>query len=191
MVFSIKNFDLLYKIDKLDPISKFNYLCDNNFVENPMLCTRILIALKAVNDFIAKYSNYSYYLYLQDDFSVKWLLENTFSIIVDSDLFESSLYYIDFSKLIYRFTCAKKFMVKDSSVNQLRINSWGNYYLDQEWNMKYSEEYYAIISFFEKYYCKNNEVYNELEKLVSSSIKPKVAKKIQCLNKNLFVKILS
>lgn len=187
----IVNFECLGKLDKFDPMSRFAYLCDNEFVNNILLCNRILLALKAVDEVVSKDLNGACYLYLQDDLSVKWLLENALDCQLEINEFESSLYCIDFSKLIYRFTCAKKFRVKDSSINQLRINSWGRVFIEQNGNKEFEEEYSELKSIFEIYYNSNKETYLKLESLVSTAVTEEVAEEIQKLNQGLRVKILS
>lgn len=44
---------------------------------------------------------------------------------IDKKLFDEGIFILDFSKLIYRFTYAKKFKERDISIRQLRLDSWG------------------------------------------------------------------
>lgn len=185
------DFSYLVKFDKLNPISKFTYLCDNNIVVNKSLCHNILLALKAIDEVISNDLKGKCFLYLQDDLSVKWVIENALNCKFDNDEFTSCLYFIDFSKLVYRFTCAKKFKVKDSTINQLRINSWGRVYLDQISDEELNEKYIKFCFAFKKYYDENREIYLRLESLVSNAITESSAEEIQNLNNGIKIQILS
>ena len=185
------DFSNLIKLDRLSPIEKYSYLCENGIVNNKMLCDNILLALKALDAVIASDLNGRCFLYLQDEASVKWVIEKDLGSSYDSEEFEECLYFIDFSKLVYRFTCAKKFMVNDSAINQLRINSWGIVYLNMLNDELHNDQYTRYFNIFKKYYDENREKYLNLENLVSKPITASSAKEIQNINEGLNVKILS
>jgi len=64
-------------------------------------------------------------------------------------VFLEGLIKIDEAKLIYRFTCAKKFQIEDDCIKQLRLNSWGREYINGEGLLKI---YGNVTKMFEDYF---------------------------------------
>ena len=73
------DFSNLIKLDRLSPTEKYSYLCENGIVKNKTLCDNILLALKAIDAVISSDLKGKCFLYLQDDESVKWIIEKALS----------------------------------------------------------------------------------------------------------------
>ena len=175
-------------LNNKNPIETFELIKQNLIDEKEMkICIYILSTLhsieRVINDFFNKQ-----YIYIQSDDSVKYIIEMTLNIKIDTDQFEKCLFILDFSKLIYRFTCAKKFKINDSSINQFRINSWGNEYYTNLVNDKEKEK--SFYNYFKKYCLDNVLLYNELISLLSIPITDENAYKIASINKLLSLKLL-
>ncbi len=104
--------------------------------------------------------------------------------------FEKTIFILDFCKLIYRFTCAKKFKEKNYNIFQLRLNSWGR---------EYSEAYIPImqvessriIKSIVLYFENNREKYMTLIKLLLGDLNLENLRAIDRLNSRLNIKLLS
>lgn len=109
------------EFDSLDPLEKYNRIQKLSY--EPMIISTIL-ALKSIDDlFLKLYGKPS--LYVLGDQSIKRVFEK-----IDLDFHPKSILpsckFLMISQLIYRFTAARKFRISDSSIKQLRINSWGH-----------------------------------------------------------------
>ena len=179
-----------YDLDKSNPIDCFEYLVGKYATsEEYTLCMYILSALHTVDNVITEKFQKPY-IYIQNDSSIKLLLQRTFNTIYNEELYSKCLFILDISKLIYRFTCAKKFEIQDDKIKQFRINSWGNEYLIQK-----SREVQTIsqqLHFAFNSYCNDNfDCYSELVSLLSLHIDRNVAYRVIELNSKLELKLLS
>lgn len=110
--------------DKLNPIDKF-MLISKNKESNKKISEIILLALYTIDKSIKENFQTNYDYYINDDATIKILIENSLNCLISDDIFFYSIIELDTCKLIYRFTCAKKFKIENENIKQLRINSWG------------------------------------------------------------------
>lgn len=199
--------ELSEEFDNLNPIDRFISI-KKTFFENVSLPTSssdtkkntqlcdigeiILLSLYAIDFVIRKNLEYSYYFYINDDLSVKNIIEKALSIKFPDEIFLKSIMYIDYSKLIYRFTCAKKFNITNYCTKQLRLNSWGREYIISEKLLEKHELIYGeILKTFTNCFNKNRDLYMQLTKKLLMEINDNVSKEISNLNDKLEIKLLS
>ncbi|HEY2493755.1 MAG TPA: hypothetical protein VGI33_12720 [Paenibacillus sp.] len=197
--------DELLELDELNPVEKYKRLHTQLIKPQGKLHFEgseelflidigelSLIALYVIDSVIKRELNVKYSYYIQDDMSVKFLLNNNLDYEINSKQFLKYLIRVDDAKLIYRFTCAKKFEMKNEKTKQLRLNSWGRQYIDDQQILnKYSKEVERMTICFSDYLKENRNVYLELTELllepITSSVSYDIAKKNQFLN----IKLLS
>lgn len=124
--------DNLKQINNANPFIRYEsivYSCPNRI---KYISDNVLLALYVVDQVLKYETKINYSFYIKDDASIKWLMENSLSYEMSNDDFDQAIFIVDFSKLIYRFVCAKKFKVCNDHIHQLRINSWGNSYLKEK-----------------------------------------------------------
>lgn len=175
------------KIDRLNPIIRFETITP---AEDRETCNEILMVLHAIDEVITKslMCNYSYYV--QDDLSIQYILSNTVSDQLNEKKLKKSMMLLDFSKLIYRFTCAKKFRVDNDEIVQMRINSWGKQYLEEKKIISQNmNQYNRILEFYRTYFNDHQAEYLELLDLLNN-LMWESALRVQKLNEKLCVKIL-
>lgn len=106
----MNNIDELIELNLYEPISRYLTVLEeeNDIIKN--LTIKILLSLKAVDDVLRYNCNNEYHFYIKDDVTIYNLLLNVFpeEKIKKKD-FDKAMFILDFCKLIYRFTCAKKF----------------------------------------------------------------------------------
>lgn len=119
------------KFDKMTPIEKYTTLCMKIEDENIVYLSKlILLSLFSLNNAVKTIFKVDYDYYVFSDESVKYLLYNTFpQNCFSTDIYNKAINILDVSKFIYRFTCAKKFNIKNPEIKQMRINSWGKSYI--------------------------------------------------------------
>ena len=188
--------NFLFLIDKLDPISRFqtiikekNEIFDEGVVR---LSDLILVALFVIDEVIKSSFNISNYIYVYNDNSVKALLSKVVNEKELNTQFKNSLILIDLSKFIYRFSCAKKFMINDGSIQQLRINSWGREYLIlMDLIDQYKNEYNTMKKYYSEYVKNNKDNYLCILNHLSKNIELFDAQIINRTNNFLNIKLLS
>lgn len=154
----------------------------------------LLLAMYTINECIQEKYKTSYYFYIMDDESVLGILEQcgsmNFSLLKRED-YEKSLLCLDLAKLLYRFPCAKKFMIENDSIHQLRINSWGRDYVTNHLILKKSQFHADLKAWCMEYFESNNRVYENLVRVLLGPINHKKANYIKSLNENVQLKLLS
>lgn len=192
--------------DDLTPIEQFRCLLGKEIFEDPLLyfsdiqlnlSSLILISLHAIDEAFknklkgsAKKSKH--YFYLLGDKSLRYLIEKVTTLTLDKIQFQELMYYLSTTFLIYRFTCAKKFCVRDTTLKQLRINSWGEKYVDDFGLLKkYKDIEDGIYKECCEYINSETSKYQQLSKLLSQKINLEVATLILDINKELKIKLLS
>lgn len=188
------NYSLLNKMNDTNSIDRFHeILKDKNNAEFENISNKILITLYGIDCVFRNFKKIDFYIYIEDDESVRCTIENALNIKIDKIKFEECIACIDFSKLIYRFICAKKFKVENNTISQLRINSWGREYIKEEHLLeRYKEEYEKIVEYIKEYYMKNKDTYEELEKMlgIKIDISSQQAEEIKRNNDKVSLKIL-
>ncbi len=185
----IMEIEELIKINQLNPIDRFDLIVRQDVKE---LCLDILVSLFAIDKVIRDNTNIDYYYYIQDDRSVFFLLKKSLYENLEYELFVEALFYLDYAKLIYRFTCAKKFDVEDELINQLRINSWGREFILQHNLLKKREQTYGILyRFFNDYYMKQEELYKKLLGFLLHPMSSDNVHEIKRINEKMNIKLLS
>lgn len=180
----------IYYFDKINPIDKFLLISKNE--EKRKVAEKLLIALYIINKVIRENANINYSYYLNNDLTLKTLLKKSLKCDIPNDIFMEALIKLDICKLIYRFTTAKKFKIKDKTIKQLRINSWGNEYIkDKKILELYKNEFEQIYNYLNQYYNDNRHIYSELLENLLLEINDERAELIQKLNENVEVKLLS
>ena len=176
--------------DKINPINKFLLISKNE--EKRKIAEKMLLTLYIINKVIRENTDVNYSYYLNDDLTLKTLIEKSLKCNIPNDIFTGALIKLDISKLIYRFTCARKFKIEDETIKQLRINSWGNEYIKEKNVLElYKKESEIIYNYVNQYYNDNVHVYRELLENLLLEINDERAKLIQKLNENVEIKLLS
>lgn len=190
---SINKISQIRAYDDLNPIEKYKKLNKDFGLELPAhLGEYILLAMLVVDRVLKQVLKVSYNYYIYSDESVLFLLRESLRITFTEQNFINSVLLIDDSKLIYRFTCAKKFAIMDDRIKQLRLNSWGKEYIN---HMKLTEKYNSEINrmeiFFADYLYSNKSVYMELTHILLDFIDNETCENIKLLNRSLDIKLLS
>ena len=138
----------------MNPIKCVNYLLQTENEKLRYYCEQMVLSLYVIDEVVESRLNSSYHYYIQGDSCLIYLLNKTIICDLDIELFNKSIILLDVSKLIYRFTCAKKFYINGDSIKQLRLNSWGKEYIIQR-NLisEYKNNYDLILRFFEQNRC--------------------------------------
>ena len=181
------------EFDLKNPVEKYD-LVTNEQDDNVVECgKKLLVSLYVINEILTKaFNKRTYLFYVYDDSSCKKLIEEALNEQISDEIFFQGLIDIDLCKLIYRFTCAKKFCIKDTTIKQLRLNSWGNEYISVKKLIDDNKEIYnAMYLHFEKYYNENKLIYDELLSRLLDEINYSNAEKIKELNSKVNIKILS
>ncbi len=195
------------KFDKMNPILRYEALktselfacvydkgnSDQNAPDrNADLGEIILISLYIIDSVVREQTNSTYFFYINNDVSIKHLLDAVLDLDLGEDLLLKHLLELDVAKLIYRFTCAKKFQIGDDSIKQLRLNSWGREHLSEGGLLKkHSFITEKIDSYFREYYLNNKLVYQKLTGYLLGGIDSYTSQKISKLNDALKIKLLS
>lgn len=176
-------------INKINPIERFNFI---NRKELRELSVDILLSLYTIDKVIRDNTNIDYFYYVQDDKSVYYLLNNSLYENLDHDMFEEALFYLDYAKLIYRFTCAKKFNLEDSIINQLRINSWGREFILQDNILDVNQNRYEKMYYvFNLYFIQYVDLYKELLDALLKPISMHNSQRIKDINRRIEIQLLS
>lgn len=179
----------LIQMNQINPIERFLLIAQNDLKE---VSLDILMGLFAIDRVIKDNTNIHYYYYIQDDMSMMFFLENTLYEKLEYNVFSEALFYLDYAKLIYRFTCAKKFCVEDALINQLRINSWGREFISQyEIINEYKIRYKKMYEFFSSYYIQHEDLYKKLLNLLIQPVTLDNARSIKHINEELRIQLLS
>lgn len=72
--------------------------------------------LYSIDEVIKKQTGLTYNYYIENSESVFYVFHLLQLREVNEDQFEKSIFILVFSKLMYHFTCAKKFLIKDDTV---------------------------------------------------------------------------
>lgn len=179
-----------YTLEQKDPISTFEYISECYDINYDLSC-HIIAALVAIDTVLSHHAENITHLYVQDDSSILWMLNKIPNYSLDIDQFKRALEGLDFSKLIYRFSCARKFLLPSAQTRQLRINSWGRHYWEIELINKYQNIYQQFYTMFAEYYNQHKQIYSTLVQYLSADISPQISYKIQNLNRNIDVKLLA
>lgn len=151
-----------------------------------------LIILYVIDEVIRENKLNGYFYYIESESSVDYVIKSSRMLDINTCEIEEGIFALDVSKLIYKFTCAKKFHVEDESICQMRINSWGREYIKQKQLLKkYEKEYAAFREFVRVYYKDNEKEYEELTENLLLTIDKNVAMKIKEINGKLKIKLLS
>lgn len=152
----------------------------------------ILIILFTLDEVIRHKCKKDYFFYIESFDTILFIIVGLDLFDVDTYQFEANLIKLDICKLIYKFTCAKKFHIGDTSICQLRINSWGREYIRRnDLLTKYKTEYLLIKEFVELYINNNIGLYKEITNLLLKEINIDNAEKINKLNDQIEIKLLS
>ncbi|NBJ83041.1 hypothetical protein D5274_14540 [bacterium 1XD42-94] len=187
----IKNVDELIRLNDYDPIDRFLRIIREEDEVIEELAAKVLFTLKVIDETLCQRFNTSYHFYIKGDEIIYSFLCGIYGEekITKCD-FEKTIFILDFCKLIYRFTCAKKFKEKNYNIFQLRLNSWGR---------EYSEAYIPImqvessriIKSIVLYFENNREKYMTLIKLLLGDLNLENLRAIDRLNSRLNIKLLS
>lgn len=167
------------KLDMYDPITKLKKVNEIQKV-NFEIIDYIISSLYSFDMYLQEYTRRTENYYMLDDMSLINILNEKFPEIE----LKKHIIIIDNVKLIYRFTVAKKFHVKDTKTKQLRLNSWGKeYYGKIDLEIKKNTE-----DLMKKYMLKNRLLY---KKIISEFSKEKLDTEIiSNINEKLLVKIV-
>ena len=189
----VQEFDRLLSFDMLNPIDKYRKIRSTygwQGLTDPGELA--LVALYSIDTVLKQELDVTYNFYIFSDETVECMLEGTPQFDLSQQNLVQGLLLIDAAKLIYRFTCAKKFGVVDERIKQLRLNSWGRQYIeDLNLLIKYQSQVDAMVEGFREYLFRHRHVYAELIRLLLNSITSEVAAKITELNSSVRIKLLS
>lgn len=179
----------LIQMNQINPIERFLLIAQNDLKE---LSLDILMGLFTIDKVIKDNTNINYYYYIQDDKSIVFFLKNTLYEKLEYNIFSEALFYLDYAKLIYRFTCAKKFCVEDDLINQLRINSWGReFILQNELLNEHKIRYEKMYNFFNSYYVQHEVLYKKILNLLVQPMTLDNVRSIKHVNEELSIQLLS
>jgi len=156
-----------------------------------------LLALEAIDTTIARLLvegvlDSSRNFYICQDQSVKLLLEEVTEEPIAHKQFTEVLLLLNETRLNFRFTAARKFAIEDSSVKQLRINSWGKLFIETKALItQYGALYKQLTACITQLISDKKSTYQEITDLLSQPIQSSTAKRIAELNTKLTVKLLS
>ncbi len=186
------NIDDLLFINSINPLKRFEKLIEDENNESLDISNQILLSLYIIDEILKEKTSIEYFYYIKHDLSIYWLLNKTVFKELTKLEFDRAIFILDFSKLIYRFTCARKFKEVDDSINQLRINSWGREYISNT-NLifNYSNQYKKILEFFKEYFNVHKNQYIELTYLLLEEKTDKTVSRIKEINNNIKIQILS
>lgn len=187
----MKNIDDLIEFNRYEPIERYKKIvCEEN-CEVQEMSSKILLSLYVIDTVLRKYCNTDYHFYIKGDESIYCLLLHVFDKgNINKQVFNKAMFILDFSKLIYRFTCAKKFKVDDTDIFQLRLNSWGRTYIDS-YVLPSHEDFEAISEYFCKTCKENIHLYTRLTKALLKDINNETIEEINEVNNILEIKLLS
>ena len=184
--------DKFVELEKLNPISRMNYLQNYIEKEDVYYCNLILIALFLIDKNLKEKIVNSYSFYIQDDKSIKYLLERGLTKDIGDRKLQQAFIFLDISKLIYRFTCAKKFEIQNDMIKQVRLNSWGREFIESEKTLeKFSVEYNMINRFLSQYFEERKKEYIKLTSMLLDFPLNSDSVQIRKLNEGLNIKLLS
>lgn len=197
-------FEQLFHLDGLNPVERYKLMrgreassySDLKGIDNeakPVLSDLILLTLNIIDTVLCQEGLVSYNFYVQGDDSVQYLIEQVLEAPVEQESFLRGMLRLDDAKLIYRFTCARKFRIPDDRIKQLRINSWGKECLKETSLLDVAGLYSQRLQVtFTQYFNKYRTVYSDLlNYLQKREIDEITAKEIAILNEQVKIKLLS
>lgn len=187
----MKNIDDLIELNRYEPIERYKKIvCEENR-EVQEMSSKILLSLNVIDTVLRQYCNTDYHFYIKGDESIYCLLLLVFDENnINKQDFDKAMFILDFSKLIYRFTCAKKFKEDDTDIFQLRLNSWGRAYIDSCFLASH-EDFKAISEYFCKYCKENIYLYTRLTKALLKDLNNETIEEINEVNDMIEIKLLS
>lgn len=168
-------------IDLLNPIERVKILVEEEYLEDFIAVAMLLLEFDKQlhennpNQMIYLYNDESFYAYINN---IHHMDKERYYVIIN---------LLDICKLVYRFTCALKFQIKDTECKQFRINSWGKYYIEQLVDSEKDIYQNPIRSYIKK----NEDKYNRLIKILNSGVVDQYITEIHKINAELEVKLLS
>ncbi len=101
----------LLKIYRKNPISCYENILAEEEEEINDICRCVLLVLYSIDEVIKKLTGLTYNYYIENSESVFYVFHLLQLRELNEEQFEKSIFILDFSKLIYHFTCAKKFLM--------------------------------------------------------------------------------
>jgi hypothetical protein len=185
------NTDRLIHLDSLDPAERLAALALEQSGELLTDCERALLELYVIDELIESMLGASSIYLIGSATLSRWFTSISPAPGATAN-FIRSLLLLNESDLIFRFTCAKKFLIADTSLKQLRINSWGKLYIrEQSIEGKYPEFDQQLRKAVHRQFVAHQEAYRELVVRLRSPITASNAAAISQLNKKVSVKLLS
>lgn len=196
-VLKMRDADLL-QYDLLTPPQKYLLFTDQAFIRTAAAKPTIalgnlaVIALHTIDKVLQQRGRTPYHYYLQDDASLFYAIRHLSIEPMVLDDLQLGLSQLGIAQLIYRFSCARKFDVRDTRIKQLRLNSWGRFYIDDQ---QLLSEYAPLVEKIEQvvvaHFEQNAGTYLRLMKILLEPIDAKSAAEIQALNDLVQIKVLS
>jgi len=148
-----------------------------------------LAELFIIDEVLTSRLKINYHFYILDDAS---LVRLRMAALGDYCDISQGLIVADAARLIYRFTCARKFNILNKKTKQLRLNSWGRIYLSEKHVFEmYHDEIALMRDAFMGMFEDKREDYCLLCHMLLEEIDHENAKAINDINSELPVKILS
>lgn len=181
----------LIVLNKYDPIKRYEKMICKESDGIKDLALKILISLNAIDLALQEYCNTDYHFYIKGDASIYCLLCMVYgTTAINEQDFEKAMVILDFSKLIYRFTCAKKFRENNDNLSQLRLNSWGRDYIYAN-SLEACNDFKEIKNCFTVYCKENIQLYRKLTKILLKKLDDEIITNIDKINSLIEVKLLS
>lgn len=185
----------LVELDQMQPSQRLERLIELSEKDDRQIVRQglylALICLYVVDEVIRDAENTDYFFYIQDDYSILNLLEMSGYSEFTQDTFNMLIIHLGLAQLVYRFNAAKKFRLNDTNTKQLRLNSWGRSILSDGILSDMSEIVAKISKIYRAYYEDNIRLYRELTGLLLTEITPIAAARIEEINKELKIKLVS
>ncbi len=178
-------------LNKFDPIKRYEKMICEESDSIKDLTVKILVSLNAIDLTLQEHCKTDYHFYIKGDASIYCLLCKVYGTeIINERDFEKAMVILDFSKLIYRFTCAKKFRENNDNLSQLRLNSWGREYIYFN-SLEAGKDFKEIKSCFNVYCIENIQLYKKLTQLLLQKLDNEIITNIDKVNSIIDVKLLS
>ena len=149
-----------------------------------------LVALAAIDDALKDRLG-PQTLYVLDDRSVHAVLSRAEVSSITCGELRRICFELSLAQLVFRFTSAIKFKVKDPGVKQLRINSWGHAYCEGSLDAGSRRLRAKLRTRAGEMLDVRLPVYRELGVLLRAPITPQSARRVAALNRPLTLKVVS
>jgi hypothetical protein len=180
----------LLELDSLEPGARIEAMVAGDDYLRDVACT-ILLTLVEIDARLEGCLRVSS-LYLVEGRALYEMFAKVLPPGLSDDDIRSALLLLNSSSLIFRFTCARKFRVADARLKQMRVNTWGKWYvvsrgLDQRYPGVRGQVGAATAALL----AERRDAYARLSETLCAPISQTSAEVIGVLNRAVSLKLLS